>query len=1125
MGDPKPAAKKPPPPPPPPPAYAPPSLSVRVQCTNKHPMTGLFVILRIAVAGPPHPTDKVVDVANAPVPGREKDKKLDPPTAPPDPSLLAQFVCTVVDGFGFLQPVTVKNPWHWLWGHDPLLPGKPAPRRGVAPKSADVARVSVDPDAKYVGCLLRHPQPNVARALTVWLNTGQDPEGHGFANWKKARGARLAGETSFDGRELLARELAIAAESSKGTQLVLTVSEDAADFLPPKFDAHGGWLLYYDMPHASCPPVVDAVTTLQKRLGLLRFPTGGEGNAYAPVEPNKGESNVNIGKFDARTLSGVRTFQEHAKRGEAFRPAAWPDKHDESSDGRHDWWFAIGDDTTVKKLDGPLVEGCCDEKTWAAIDQWIGGKVCKRAVVLVRNPSTYMRTDAALAVIAWKKIAEAFGVAYPHLGERSPLSSGYSFADYESRMDLTLANPHKTGFALDFSVVTDEVNVGDTDVKKGFSVSDFAHPRADWPILFEGQWYLEHAIDYTSNPKQALAGAKNTQKNAQQAKERASKTEAEAQKRVDKANEDVAKADQAAQDADAETDPKKAAAAAKAAAASKRKASASLVEATKARDHAAEVRKKADDDLQKANDGVDKAQQAVEDGKKKEEAAKTDPKHLSSAYNLACRLYGHSTIDYFAAADAAFDAAFDKLYKAIDGMAAERSAWLVKSLGSSYPAGVAKAYFDEQLKFFAAFEAELKGLIGPPDARNHDGRLKLRDKALRDSVRPWNANPYSYSGGSPGGPVRASADTADMDFENASTANTRNVPPGAKSFVNLSWLGWKCGMWRISVGPGRDPRQYSEKSPPRQTMYPMPTVFGHVVGLVDRLRRDDSEEKTSPIVCGSVTHTVDQLDVEFMLRWAHALPAMRPDRKKLGGTPVLVTTNSPQVTLQLTATDEGMAQLKNVFAKLDENGANQFVLVDIGKDALLDAAIIAESAKPGIVVDDKGKFDTGKAWKTKLENVATLFKEKVATVNVPPADKTPAANRKPVPSQRRDSRDLHITLQPVFEKVPPKSLDQVAFQPTQTCQMATPGHAEQLEWWHYQHQHAAGMAYRDMLSQIGYWPELLWRKREAPEQEQPQADAYNGRGVGGLAAQEKRVSYPTSCGEIENGGVDVRSSF
>ena len=1077
-------------------AYAPPSLSVRVQCTNKHPMTGLFVILRAAVAGPPHPLDRVVEIANSAAAARAGTGTTNPAAAPSDPSAApppGQFFCTIVDGHGFLQPVHDGNPWHWIFGHDPPV-GKPP--GGATQRTGDIARVPMDPDAKYVGCLLRHPQPNVARALTVWLNTGQDPDGHGFATWSKPRSAALPGEPPLGGRELLAAPLALTTESTKGIQLVLTVSEDAADFLPPKFDAHGGWLLYHDMPHASCDPVKQQVTALQRRLGLLRFPIGGEGNIYAPVAQN-------LGTFDFRTLSAVHTFQEHAGRGEAFKPAAWPPGHDEASDGDHDWWFAIGTDVTVDKLDG-VIPGCADAKTWAAIDHWVGSKQCKRAWLLVKNPVTYMRTDAALAVIAWKKLAEVFGVAYPGPVERSQLASGYSLADFYAGVDLRIAHPHKTGHAIDFSVIIDALD----GAGQSYAVSDWAHPRATWPILMEGQWWRTKPIDLTSTARKDLNEAKEDQKTKEGVQRAKRKAEENTQQALDRASAAAAAAEVPSTDANGDpTNP----AATKAAVAGKKRADTAQAQATAAHDKAVAARIKADSDLDKANDTVDQRQKALDEATSKEAAAKADPHH--SLWQIIFRIYGHSTLDFFGDVDGSFDA----LYRALDGMTAALSTSLVKSLGPGAPVDAAKTFFDDRLRFLHDWEDLLKTQIGAPDARNPSGRLALRASVLRDTVSPWNYNPYSRSGGTPGAAVRAGTDTALMDYENPETAAKRNVPAGAKSFVNLTYLGWKCDMWRISNGAGRDPHAEGGK-PPRQTMSPMPAVFSRLVGLIDRLRRTDSDEKSEPIVCKPLSRTLDELDVDFMLRWVRALAALRSVAPKGGKVPSLVLTNSPQVTLQLTAVADGIAQLRQVFAKLDENASNKFVLVNVGKDALLDPAILASSGKPGIVEADKGRFDTGAAWREKLENVATLFKDKVATVNLTPQDK--AAKQKPLSSEKRDTRDLQITLQPVFEKATPTRLDDVAFQPSQSCELATPGKGEQLEWWHFQHKSSSDVLYPELLKQIGYWPELLWRKREAPEADA--TDIYNGRGMGAVIGQATAHTYFGVAHEIENGQSDTR---
>jgi hypothetical protein len=1055
-------------------SYAPPSLSVRVRCAAEdretHRMSGLFVILRMAVAGPPHASlDKVVAVHDAA--GAAQAGTPDAPAQQnPDAAALAnRFVCTIVDMHGFLQPVhDDSNPWHEIFAPDP--PGE-SPKKGVPPKNRDIARIPVDTDGKFVGCLLRHPQPSMARALTNWLNTGNDGDGHGFDKWKKSRPAPLAGEKPLDGRELLAAELDISKDSSNGAQLVLKVSENAADFLPPKFESHGGWLLYRDMPHQNCPAVIEQVKVLQRRLGLLRFPIGGEETIYAPDKQNDGS-------FDTRTLSAVRAFQQQAALGKAVEPLAWPPGHTDASDGKHDWWFVIGREVAVDKLEGVL-PACADEKTWAQIDKWVQRKVRKPGMILVKNPSSYMRWDAALSVLAWRKLVASFGVNYPSppaLPDETELASQYALADLNAGLQLTIAHPHKTGHALDFGVVIDQVG----------PLSDWAQPRPAWPIHYEGQWWLWRwsQIDPTPKLKAKLAAEKAKQKTA--ATEQRQKAAAE-------------KASQAALDrANALTPPD----------AGKQKA------AESAYTKAVAAREQADKKLADANDAVDKAQADFDAAPAKFEAAKKDPEHRGWAIHF--RLYGHSRLDVFGDG---VDSAFDELYRSVDGMTAALITRISREFGDT-PAAQRDAFLKENLKFLADLEEKLKNEIGPPDRRNRTGRASVLGNVFRATVQQWIYNPYSRAAGKPGDEVHPGADPAPIDYLDADKDWKANVPPGSKSFVNLTYLGWTCKMYRISqMADGlRDPRMDAQKGP-RQTLSSVKLFFGRIVGLIDRMNRSDSNEKQEAIVCSKLERHIPDLDLEFMKRWARALPAVRPKPPK--GIPVVVTTSDPQVTMELVAKEEMFPQLKTVFDKLEESGKNLFALVDVGKNALLDPGLIAQSGKPGLVETDKGKIDTGSAWRAKLENVATLFKDKVATANITADNKaaSSAAKKPPVRSEKRDPKDLQITLQPVFEKVTPKGLADVAFQPQHSCDLTTPGHGEPLEWWHYQHQDSIDRPYHDMLQEIGYAPDLLFLPREPHSQDEP--NKYAGRGIGANPVQEFKPSLAGGAPKApENGDTE-----
>jgi hypothetical protein len=1064
--------------------YAPPSLSIHVRCSEEkpekpHSMTGLFVILRMAVAGPSHPSiDKVVAVHDAPATPATPDA----PAQDPDAAALAtRFVCTIVDVNGYLQPVhDSSNPWCEIFAPEP--PPAPA-KKGVPPKTREMARIPVDTDGQFVGCLLRNPQPSMARALTKWLNGEKDKEGHGFDQWEKPRTALLAGEKALGGNELLARVLTISKDTSNGTQLVLTVSENAADFLPPKFEAHGGWLLYYDMPHGRCPPVVTQVKALQRRLGVLRFPVGGEENPYAPepIAVKYGKETGNDGKFDTRTLSAVRAFQLQAAEGKATKPLAWPPGHTDSADGRHDWWFVVGTDVVdADKLTGVL-PGCADEKTWAKIDAWITRKVRKQGVILVKNPSSYMRYDAALSVLAWRRLAAIFGVHYtqtdPNLAAETELASQYSLADFNAGLDLEIAHPHKTGHAIDFGVVDDQVG----------PIMDYARPRSNWPIHYEGQWWVWHRgdIDKTPEARAKLAAAKKNQDAAKAAVAQATTAEATAKTALDAAN---------------ALDPPNPA---------KQKS------ATSAHDRASDALTKAQKKDVDAGAAVDKAKRDLDDAEAKFKAAKDDAEHRGWAIHF--RLYGHSHLDVFGNADAALD----ELYRSVDGLTSAFKTSMSHDFGDT-PATERDTFLGAQLTFLSTWESKLKESLGPPDARNAAGRAEIVATVFRATVKQWMYNPYSRAAGKPGPDIRPDADTGAVGYlDEERNAGTPNVPPGSKSFVNLTYIGWICRMFRISgrSSDTRDPRGEGQKAP-RQRLSAVKTFFGRIVGLLDRMNRDGSNEKDEPIVSMTLTRHLPDLDLEFMKRWARALPAMRPKVAK--GVAIMVTTSDPQVTIELVATKPVDTQLQAVWDKLDESGSSRFVLVAAGKSALLDPALIAESGKPGIVAADVGRIDTGAAWRARLENVATIFQTKIATANVTPAAKAAVPPGKKPPQERnvkRDPSEWQITLQPVFENTAPTSLVDVAFQPLHPCELPTPGHGVQLEWWHHQHEDSVDKPYTDMLTQIGYASEILFRPRQAPATDQP--DTYSGRGAGANPSQEHRFSLQGGSPKApENGDTD-----
>ena len=130
------------------PLWAPPSLSIRVKCAKadklRHPLYGLFVILRMATPGPGHPSlDKVVAVHDG-----VADKPVGTANVPRDASGVAvRFICTIADREGFLVPVhDDANPWLEIFPPD--LTHDQQPTWTAQAKMRDMARIPIDTDGK-----------------------------------------------------------------------------------------------------------------------------------------------------------------------------------------------------------------------------------------------------------------------------------------------------------------------------------------------------------------------------------------------------------------------------------------------------------------------------------------------------------------------------------------------------------------------------------------------------------------------------------------------------------------------------------------------------------------------------------------------------------------------------------------------------------------------------------------------------------------------------------------------------------------------------------------------------------------------------------------------------------------
>lgn len=467
------------------PKLVPPALTVKVTCTEGHKLSGLFVIFKLVppegesreeklarvLEATPHPGDPPVEPA-ALTPEQKKDpalkaeyttakreydkaKKawddakalydaaLDKET-PPDPA--DQFVAGIVNHKGYLVPVhAAYNPWYDVV----TTPGR-------------------DPDAykllageRYEVCLLRHPSPAVARALTRHLNRRPDADDarYGFGSWGT-----------------LTRVVTVeAASASGGSEVALKLSESAADYVPRGAARYGEWTIYRAMPHRYCPALAPHVKKLQEDLGLLRYPIGEHGSPYSPMDfkANADAEKKEEGGFDRQAQAAAARFHENVNAGQAFQLA-----YKDVAHGGKDWAYAIGKPFDwaaadpaakwAKLTHATFMLGLVDAETAARVEHWIEHGLRKPGETLLPSYLGYgiwMLERGEIALSAWSMMAETFGCKYG-VKPGSSLRPVRVFA-WDGAINNSV---HKTGLACDMSGGAER------------------HPGSRWPIRYEAHW-------------------------------------------------------------------------------------------------------------------------------------------------------------------------------------------------------------------------------------------------------------------------------------------------------------------------------------------------------------------------------------------------------------------------------------------------------------------------------------------------------------------------------------------------------------------------------------------------------------------------------------------------------------
>lgn len=467
------------------PKLIPPALTCKVTCTAGHKLSGLYVLFKLVPKEGSTKEQKLARILEAtPNPGdppiapqpltpeqqkdpvqasqyktakaqHDKDLKawedakalydaaIDKET-PPDPA--DQFVAGIVNHQGYLVPVhNAYNPWYDVV----TTPGR-------------------DPDAfkllageTYEVCLLRHPSPDVARALTRHLNkkpSSSDTK-YGFGGWGP-----------------LTRTITVeSASASGGAEVAIKVSEDPADYVPKGADRYGKWVIYRAMPHRYCSALSSHVDKVLRDLSLLRYPVGNHGTPFEPLAfaPNSEAEKKEEGGFDRQVQAAAARFHENVNEGKAVLLT-----YKDLAQGGKDWAYAFGKpfDNASGAADiqwTPLTHathmlGVIDAETAVRIEHWINKGLRKPSEVLISSVlggGIWMLERGEIALTAWSMLAEAFGCRYG-VKPGSSLRSVRVFA-WSGAINNSV---HKTGLAVDMSGGADR------------------DPSTQWPIRYEASW-------------------------------------------------------------------------------------------------------------------------------------------------------------------------------------------------------------------------------------------------------------------------------------------------------------------------------------------------------------------------------------------------------------------------------------------------------------------------------------------------------------------------------------------------------------------------------------------------------------------------------------------------------------
>lgn len=1013
------------------PKLVPPALTVRVQCTAGHRLSGLFVLFKLVppsgdskpqklarvLEATPHPGDPPLapetlteeqknDAAAKAAYKKAKadydaakakwdeakalyDGALDKET-PPDPG--DQFVAGIVNHKGYLIPVhSAYNPWYDVVS----TPGR-------------------DPDAykliageTYEVCLLRHPSPVVARALTRHLN--KKPEASdakfNFIAWGKLT-------------------TTVTVKAGSNNEVLLELSESASDYVPQGGARYGNWTLYRAMPHRYCPALATPVDQLLRDLGTLRYPIGGHGSPYTPMAfaANAEAEKKEEGGYDRQAQAAGARFQENVNAGQAFVLS-----RRELAQGGKDWAYVLGQAFDATKhaamkwsslSHATFMLGLIDAETTSRIEHWITQGLRKPGETLLPSLLGYgiwMLERGELALSSWSSLAETFGCQYG-VKPGSSLRSLRVFA-WDGAINNSV---HKTGLAVDLSGGADR------------------SPSKAFPIRYEAHW---------------------------------AKNEAKAKKAISAAEAEVTKAK------------------AKLAAATTKGDAAGIAAAQEAVGKAelALTRAQGDDADSKFNWTIrwrlygHSSYELFTPSKRDAELAK-----LRTAIAAWAGLPDPSAPT--SPADPALPVpapagpprgklwkSFKKKFEGVEGPDVE--AWLDARLVPFVDAAKALLALSNDRLVEDLFRAEVTQFI--PNPYESDGGTSLRKYTPKQGDAEYPAAAWANSW------INLSALAYPLGIE--------RIGPHNMDFRDQVWVRGKdhkkaqSKAWAMSGF-------YTVTSDEDSDFVLMLSDITASPTNAPQLKHRDTDIPVMRAGAAVATYKPDQLDGQHIVAWKKAAlqlhASLRPKAgKKSAGNE---DAGGAQLGLVLSASDKGKEQIQAAIDMLrGQFGSKQFVVVRAGPLAvtsvlpmqLVTGSKLADQLGAALLEFDKHATATAKrdadaaAAKAAEEKAAQDKAAADAAAAGKPPPKPPVKTRKQIADEKKAAEaaaaakakqlvtDWTVVVQPIFVKTPDAA--KLTFLPEDSVVLPPGSDGGHLEWWHYQHR-SAGPTWGALLEECGY---------------------------------------------------------